>query len=75
MQILNCPAGGLDDGFSVRDVYRNNWSLLNTKEMAKEACDELVEANWLREVVTPSVFLKKGKTTYLINPKAKSENA
>jgi len=58
--------GKLRDGFALRDVYRNEWYLLNTKEAAKAACDELVEAGWLKEHI-PS----EGKTRviYLINPK------
>jgi len=56
----------LQDGFTLRDVYRNGWHLLNAKEAAKAACDELVEAGWLKEHV-PS----EGKTrvVYFINPK------
>lgn len=57
--------GMLPDGFTLRDVYRKGWHLLD-RELAKEACRELLEAGWLRETIS-----KKGKTTmtYSINPK------
>jgi len=58
--------GILQDGFSVRDVYRQGWHLLTTKEAAKAACDELEEGGWLHSEIT-----EKGKTRmiYRINPK------
>jgi Protein of unknown function (DUF3987) len=61
--------GKLTDGFTVRDVYRQNWHLLNNKELAQAACDELVEAGWLKPETTPARFGQKGKTEYRINPK------
>jgi len=56
----------LQDGFSVRDVYRNEWHLLNTKELTQAACEELIEANWLRKHIS-----EEGKTRdlFFINPK------
>jgi len=62
-------AGRLSDGFTVRDVYRQNWHLLNNKEMVQSACDELVDAGWLRAEVTKPSFKQKGKVEYRINPK------
>jgi hypothetical protein len=41
-------AGKLNDGFTVRDVQRKNWHLLNSRELAQVACDELLDAGWLR---------------------------
>ena len=58
----------LSDRFTVRDVYRQNWHLLNDKELAQSACDELLEEGWLRSEVTPPAFGQKGKVEYLINP-------
>jgi len=57
--------GMLPDGFTLRDVYRKGWHLLD-RELAREACCELIEAGWLRETIS-----EKGKTkmTYSINPK------
>ena len=40
--------GKLKDGFTVRDIYRKEWHLLKKKELAQSACDELVEAGWLK---------------------------
>jgi putative DNA primase/helicase len=59
----------LKDGFSVRDVYRANWNILNDKKIAQAACEELVSAGWLRELVIEPKFGQKRKVTYLINPK------
>lgn len=59
----------LEDGFTARDVYRKGWSLLSNKEEVEAACDELVKAGWLKEVITPPSSRQKGKVEYLINPK------
>ena len=40
--------GKLQDGFTARDVQRKNWHLLNTKELAQVACNELIDAGWLK---------------------------
>lgn len=62
--------GVLKDGFTLRDVYRNNWTMLNTKEQAKVACDVLIKKHWLREKIEG-----KSRAHYLINPKIfKMEN-
>lgn len=58
----------LKDGFTVRDIYRNCWHLLNTKERAQDACDELVAAGWLR-LVYEDVPGRHPKEIFLINPK------
>ncbi len=59
----------LKDGFSLRDVYRNGWHLLTSKEAVKAACNELVEAGWLKEHIP-----RNGETRQLffINPKISS---
>lgn len=59
----------LGTSFTVRDVYRRQWSFLTDKDIAQAACDILVEAGWLRESVTESSFGQRGKTDYLVNPK------
>lgn len=58
--------GMLPDGFTIRDVYRKCWRLLDKKEIVQGAVDELTEAGWLRESIS-----EVGKTTtvYSINPK------
>ncbi len=59
----------LGDTFTVRDVYRHQWSFLTDKDAAQAACEVLVDAGWLREVVTEPSFGQRGKTEYLVNPK------
>ena len=39
----------LKDRFTLRDVYKNEWSGLVTRDDAKEACGELIERGWLQE--------------------------
>jgi len=62
-------AGKIVNNFTVRDVYRNNWHLLNSKELAQAACDELVDAGWIRPKQTDPSFRYKGKIEFEINPK------
>lgn len=63
-------AGKLENGFTVRDVYRNQWHLLTDKIAVQDACDELVEAGILREVaIDGGVGVCRPHTRYLINPK------
>lgn len=56
----------IEDGFTLRDVYRNCWSMLTTKEDVEKACNILMEAGWLKEEIP-----ERGKTRklYHINPK------
>jgi len=64
--------GVLQDGFSARDVYRKEWSLLDTKELTQGAIEELVEAGWLREEASQAQ--ENGRPPlpiYRINPKLK----
>jgi hypothetical protein len=58
----------LQDGFTVRDVYRNQWHLLTSKEIVKAACDELVEAGWLMEQ-NKDIPGRQPIKIYLINAK------
>jgi hypothetical protein len=59
----------LGDRFTVRDVYRRQWSFLTEKETVQAACEILVDAGWLRESITESSFGQRGKTEYQVNPK------
>ena len=59
----------LGNTFTVRDVYRHQWSFLTDKDAAQAACEILVDAGWLRETVTEPSFGQRGKTEYLVNPK------
>jgi DNA primase len=63
--------GKLKDGFTVRDVYRQNWHLLNSKELAQSACDDLVDAGWLRPEEIKKVLGRPPLPIYHINPKVK----
>lgn len=59
----------LGNRFTVRDVYRHQWSFLTDKDAAQAACEILVDAGWLREEVTEPGFGQRGKTEYIVNPK------
>lgn len=63
--------GDLQDGFTVRNVYRKNWSLLATAKEATEATEVLQDMGWLRAVRDVKVSASDGRPTvrYLINPK------
>src|SRR5262249_22008164 len=65
--------GLLEDAFTVRDIYRKEWTLLNDKDVVQEACDELVDGGWLRERIVQPTPGQKGKITYLINPKIRGD--
>lgn len=47
---IKLSAGELQDGFTERDVYRNNWSNLNDPELVAAACGELELAGWIRKM-------------------------
>lgn len=64
--------GCLSDGFTIRDVYRKDWSLLDDRSLIEKACDELVALGWLREKAIPTAPGQRGKTEYLINPKVRA---
>jgi len=67
-------SGKLLDKFTARDIYRKQWASLADIEVVKSACDELVDAGWLREVITPAGFQQKEKVEYMINPKVKGKS-
>jgi putative DNA primase/helicase len=64
--------GVIPSPFSLRDVYRKNWSGLTTRETAQEAVDVLADLNWLRaeEIRTSS---RGGRPTsqFHVNPKVR----
>jgi len=68
---LKLKQGALPAVFSVRDVYRKEWSLLDDRQVIENACDELESLGWLRAKVTPSAFGQRGKTEYVTNPKVR----
>lgn len=67
--------GDLQDGFTVRNVYRKNWSLLASAKEAAEATELLQDMGWLRAVRDEKVSANDGRPTvrYMINPKVATE--
>jgi hypothetical protein len=63
--------GDLQDGFTVRNVYRKNWSLLATVKEATEATEVLQDLGWLRAIRDDKVSANDGRPTvrFMINPK------
>jgi len=62
--------GKLKDGFTVRDIYRQNWHRLNNKEFAQAACEILVDAGWLNlERIGGQGVGRPNLPSYNINPK------
>ena len=65
--------GELEDGFTLRYLYRKGWNNLNEKELAEIACDELVRLGWLGEEMSNSKN-SSNKIRYRINPKITEKN-
>jgi hypothetical protein len=65
--------GELGQKFSLRDVYRKQWSFLKDRDSAEAACEELVKNHWLREVSSTPAPGQKIKTEYVVNPKIDTE--
>jgi putative DNA primase/helicase len=61
--------GELGQKFSVREVYRKQWSLLKDKEHVEAACEELVKNHWLKEISSVPASRQRIKTEYIVNPK------
>jgi hypothetical protein len=59
--------GDVTGEFTLRDVYRNAWAGLSTKEEAQAGVDLLVELDWLRPEERPTGG--KPKLVFHINPK------
>jgi putative DNA primase/helicase len=66
--------GALSDGFTVREVYRHNWSLLSNVKEATEAVEVLVDLGWLRAQRDERVSAADGRPTvrHFINPRLKA---
>ncbi len=62
--------GKIPDGFTARDVRRNQWANLTTKEAVGSAIDWLEDEGWLRAEETGGTGPGSGRRTcrYLINP-------
>lgn len=63
--------GKLKSGFTIRDVYRKDWSLLSSKEVIRNACDELIELGWLRIEIRQGNVGRPKQASFVINPKIK----
>lgn len=68
--------GKLKDGFTARDVRRNQWRFLTTAEAVEAALDWLEDDGWLR-VDRDAVQVGAGRSTarYLINPQVTNMQA
>ncbi len=67
-------SGQLTSPFTARDVYNNNWELLNSSDLVHQAAAHLVQAGWLREErVGPTE--KGGRPTFVyhVNPRIRFE--
>ena len=64
----------LPDGFTVREVYRHNWSLLTNAKEAAEAVEVLVDLGWLRPIQDKRQNNADGRPTvrYYMNPRLKA---
>ncbi|MBI4006293.1 MAG: DUF3987 domain-containing protein [Gammaproteobacteria bacterium] len=64
----------LNNGFTVRDVYRNQWHLLSDRAAVQDACDELIDLNVLKpEEIKGGIGIGKPHIKYLINPSLGAE--
>lgn len=63
--------GKVNATFAARDVYRNQWAVLDTPELVAGACDELEALGWIRK---ESIAQTGGrpKVIFSVNPKIKS---
>lgn len=64
--------GALPDIFTVRDIYRKDWSLLDDRTVIEKALEELIGLGWLKEKVTPPAPGQRGKIEFVTNPKVKA---
>jgi len=60
-------AGELPGEFALRDVYRNGWIGLGTRDAAARAVEVLCDLDWLAEVEQST--RTRSRTRYLTNPK------
>lgn len=62
-------AGELQSVFSVRDVYRKEWTLLENRDVVQKACEELVDADWLAVCPAHQEIGRPKSPVYFVNPK------
>jgi len=58
--------GSLQDGFTLREVYRHGWSQLSSRSNATAAVELLIDLDWLQEERQPTGG--RGRTRYRIHP-------
>lgn len=65
--------GELEDGFTVRDIYRKGWSLLGNTKETTQATEFLSDMGWVRGVRDERQSITEGKPTtrYFIHPNLK----
>jgi hypothetical protein len=66
-------SAAIQDGFTLRDVYRHNWASLANKEDVQRGVDVLVDLAWVRQMRGParSESREEGgapRTTFRVNP-------
>ena len=59
-------SGELPDEFALRDIYRNGWIALGTRDAAARAVEVLCDLDWLAEVEQPT--RTRSRTRYQTNP-------
>ncbi|MEY4368146.1 MAG: hypothetical protein RL564_96 [Pseudomonadota bacterium] len=62
-----------NDGFTPRDIYRKQWSLLDDREIVDQALTELVDAGWLLRDVHTAGWQQRGHVKYRVNPKVRRD--
>lgn len=63
--------GSLQDGFTLREVYRHGWSQLSSSSNAAAAVELLIDLDWLQAEQQPTKG--RGRIRYSINPKFLSD--
>ncbi len=72
--LAKIKAGELGERFTLRDIYRRQWSLLTDREIVQAACDTLIAYHWLREEsITMPVNLRT-RVEYAVTPKLKRKS-
>lgn len=67
--------GELSSPFTVRDIYRREWSMLTERKIVQKACDELVAAGWIRLELQAYQLGRPKLPMYVINPKLRIHSA
>lgn len=67
--------GELKTSFTIRDIYRKEWTLLDEKEIVKKACDELVDAGWICQELQSHEIGRPKSPIFIVNPKLKIDSS